>query len=227
MDLSLMKSLEPREISHVIEKAMLFGGKVMQQGAIHNHQSYVTRIEISADGKILLTIQQNHSLDRTGPIIVNLAYRNLVFRANANQFEIVGNLIICTPPKEAKALSLRDGERFILPHHSGISAFIHRIEKRHSLNDLEARIIDISKRGLGLHLQGIPEGAFCKYDHLWIKKMYHHNLETPLFGRIQYVAERKFLNNRGDLRIGLALDKELPENVFQELIKMSGLILSA
>lgn len=227
MDLTLMKPLESHEITQVIEKASLFGGRIAQLGAIENQQTIITKIEMTNEGKVLLTVQRGHGLEQSHPISVNLAYRNMVFRADPHEFNIMEDTIICHIPFAAKALDQRLTERFILPFKSEVSAFLHRIEKRNFDNDIKVKIVDVSKLGLGLHVHGITLGTICKYDHIWIRTINDVALADPIFGKIQYVSERKFQNNVGDMRIGLALDKQLPEEIFQELVKKCSLVLSA
>lgn len=227
MDLTLMKPLESHEITQVIEKASLFGGRIAQLGALHNHQTIITRIEFSNEGKVLFTVPREHNLDSSKPISINLAYRNMIFRANPDKYNIIDDTIICVVPEQAKALDQRLTDRFILPFNSDVPAFLHRIEKRNFSNDIQVKVVDVSKLGLGLYVHGITVGTICKYDHIWIKNINQVTLADPIFGKIQYVFERKFQDNVGDLRIGLSLDKQLPEEIFQELVGKCGLILSA
>jgi hypothetical protein len=140
---------------------------------------------------------------------------------------MIDNTIICHIPFAAKALDQRLTDRFILPFKSELTALLYRIEKRNFDNDIQVKVIDVSKLGLGLHVQGVTLGTICKYDHIWIRTINNVALPEPIFGKIQYVSERKFQNNVGDLRIGLALDKQLPEEIFQELVKKCSLVLSA
>lgn len=227
MDLTLMKPLESHEIAQVIEKASLFGGRIAQLGALLNHETTITRVEFSNEGKILFTVPQGHNLDSSKPISINLAYRNIVFRANPDKYNIIDDTIICVVPQNAKALDQRLTDRFILPFNSDVAAFLHRIEKRNFDNDIEVKVVDVSKLGLGLHVHGVSLGTVCKHDHIWIRNINQITLPEPIFGKIQYVSERKFQNNIGDLRFGLALDKQLPEEIFQDLIGKCGLILTA
>lgn len=227
MDLTLMKPLESHEIAQVIEKATLFGGRIAQLGSLNNQQTVITRIEMSNEGRILLTVPRGHGLEQSHPISINLAYRNIIFRADPHEFNVIDDTIICHIPFAAKALDQRLTERFILPFKSEISAFLHRIEKRNFDNDIQVKIVDVSKLGLGIHVHGVTLGTICKYDHIWIRNINGVQLADPIFGKIQYVSERKFQNNVGDLRIGLALDKQLPEEIFQELVGKCSLVLSA
>lgn len=222
-----MKPLESHEIAQVIEKASLFGGRIAQLGSLDNQNTIITRIEISNEGKIMLAVPSGHGLEQNHPLSINLAYRNMVFRADPHEFNIIDNTIICHIPHAAKALDQRLTERYILPFNSDVSAFLHRIEKRNFDNDIKVKIVDVSKLGLGLHVHGITVGTICKYDHIWIKNINDIILPEPMFGKIQYASERKFQNNTGDMRIGLALDKQLPEELFEDLVKKSRLILSA
>ncbi len=227
MDLTLMKPLESHEIAQVIAKASLFGGRIAQLGSLQNQNTIITRIEISNEGKIMLTVPKGHGLEQNHPISINLAYRNMVFRADPHEFNMIDDIIICHIPRAAKALDQRLTERYILPFNSEVPAFLHRIEKRNFDNDIQVKIVDVSQLGLGLHAHGVTVGTICKYDHIWIKKINNIVLPEPMFGKIHYVSERKFQNNCGDLRIGLSLDKQLPEELFKDLVAKSGLILSA
>ncbi len=175
----------------------------------------------------MLTIPRGHGLEHSHPISINLAYRNMTFKTDPYEYTIIGETVVCSIPRAAKALVKRLTNRYILPFNSEASAFLHRIEKRNFENDIQVKIVDISKLGLGLHVHGVPLGTICKYDHIWLRTINLINLTDPIFGKIQYVSERKFQNNFGDLRFGLSLDKRLPEEIYEKLISKCGLVLSA
>lgn len=227
MNLSKMKSLETDEIVSVIEKAALFGGVIHQQGSLQIHDCAIHKFELK-DSRVVLYILGKHRLDGVHPLSVNLAYRNLTFRVLPHELRLFEDKVICHIPLEAKALDIRaGGARHVLPLDSSVTASVRRIEKRDSLCDFQVQVVDVSKTGLGAFLSGPTEGLLSKYDHLWIKEINQQKLASPIFARAEYVNERKYKDNTSVLRVGLSTDKQLPDEVYQELISKCHLVLSA
>lgn len=224
--LSQLMALQGDEVVPVLEKATLFGGMIFQQGVLHMQTCTIRKMEIK-DGKLVMQMMGEHRLDGLHALCVNFAYRNLTFRLLAYQFTIHADKIICHIPHEAKAIEARpNGERHVLPLSMPTKAVLHRVEKRISSNLSEVQIVDVSKSGLGVYLLGCEENLLQQYDHVWIREIGGIKLATPIFCRVEYVNQRRYLDSTV-LRVGLSADRELPDEVYLDLVKKCRLVLSA
>lgn len=219
------KSLYAHEIPNIIEKAALFGGRVTQLNPSSNLQTIIKKIDVDIYGTMTMILQEEIPLERNRPINITFNYRDLSFYLHQNQYTYEGNVIKAESPVGAKALAVRENERYILPLDEKIGSSIYRIERRGSHCQIEASIVDLSKDGLGLLIQNAEEEALIQHDHVWVKGLHHFELPTPIFARVIYATSRKFKDNVMDMRVGLALESKIPEDIYQKLKEISRLVL--
>lgn len=226
MDLSLIKIIDVNEITPILEKASLFGGKVAQPTLTSSVVTVIKSIDVT-DRQIEIKLFEDAPLEKSRPITIRLNYRGLNFNLDPKQYSIKGTTIITELPKEAKALALRPDERYVLPLHSKTMANIRRIEKRGTQSELESTVVDVSRTGLGLLVTRTEDDLLLKHDHIWLRSINNIQLPKPIFGRIVYVLERKYKDNVVDLKVGVCLEGEIPEEIFLELKQMCQLVLTA
>jgi hypothetical protein len=227
MDLSLLKALDKHEIPSVIEKGYLFGGTLILPTLTSTHTFPIKHISIHSEGKMVIQLFEPITLEDSWHISIKFNYRNFFFHLDPGQFSLQGETLVADFPREGRALTQRDNERYALPLNVKISSTLHRIEKRGTPGDITAYLIDVSARGLGIMIQDTQEEMLLKNDHIWVKSLNQVELITPIFGRIAYVSHRRFKDQRIDCRVGISLDEELPEALFIELQQLCHLILSA
>ncbi len=85
--------------------------------------------------------------------------------------------------------------------------------------------MDVSQKGLGLLLTKTEKDILLANDHLWIRSINHCALESPLFGRIVNSGNRVFKDGQTDIKAGVSLESEIPEDVFRELKDLGQLVL--
>lgn len=227
MYLSQLKALENDEIIPVISKGSLFGGVVFQQGSMLVQTCSIYKIELGA-GRVILRIRPGHQLDTSHSLCINFAFRNFTFTVRPQEFELYEDKIVCSIPQEAKAIPQRPGgERHVLPFDVNITANLHRIEKRDSFCSFVVKIVDVSKFGLGAYIVGEPEGDLLQHDHIRVEEINGRKLEDPIFCRVQYVSQHRYKDDIVMSRIGLSLDKQMPEEVYFDLVRLCRLVLSA
>lgn len=226
MDLSLLKSLDAHELGTVLSKASLFGGKVAQPTLTSSVVTVIKSIDVLQD-EIRIKLFEDAPLETSRPITIRLNYRDLNFNIDPKQYSVSGTTIITKLPTEARALALRPDERYVLPLHTNATASIRRIEKRRSKVDMEPALIDVSRKGLGLIVTQTDEDLILNHDHIWVRSLNGIELPKPIFGRIVYVLERKYKDNVVDLKVGVSLDSEIPEEIFEEIKRMCQLVLTA
>jgi hypothetical protein len=221
-----LQNLASYEIQTVLEKASLFGGAVAQPSATKKWQSVISRIDVDSSGVLLITLRDKVELERDRPVAIRLNYRNVSFSLSSQDYSVLGATLIGQIPREAKAIAIRDTERYVLPLDTKVNTGIYRIEKRGCSLDIEARMVDVSKQGLGLLLTNTEADTLIPNDHIWVKKIKGLLLEVPIFGRVVYLNQRRYKDSM-DIRCGFSLESKLPEETFRELRQMCRLILKA
>lgn len=222
MDLSLFKNIDPQEIPVLLGKAVVFGGEIEQPTISSNRRCPIRSINIDSTGMMKIELYEDFSTEDERHIKVKLNYRKLFFHLTPKQFLVEGKTLITTFPMTARALPLREGERYIMPVNDQVMSSIYRIERRGGSCSMEACLFDFSTKGLGLVLQNVEEGTLQKHDHIWIKSINNIPLEHPIFGRVVYL-----LNQTKSLKVGISLDSGIPEDIFKQLQMMSHLVLTA
>lgn len=222
MDLSLFHTIDPQELPKLLCKAVVFGGEIEQPTLSSNRVSPIKTISIDSLNMIKIELYEDFSAEEERHIKIKLNYRKLFFHLTPKQYLVEGSTLITSFPKNARALALREGERYMMPLESHIKSSIYRTEKRGGNCSLEAGLFDFSPKGLGLMLQNVEEGALQKHDHIWIKSINNIKLENPIFGKVVYL-----LDQAKSLRVGVSLDDEIPDEIFRQLQMMSHLVLTA
>lgn len=228
MDHSHLKSLNIFEIPSIIEKASLFGGKITQPTPTKNVTSIIKRIDVDTYGMMFIKLGEEVEIAKERPVTIKLNYRNVSFLLSTEEFSIEGHTIVSQLPKEAKAIAIRPDERYAMPFNSQIMSSIYRIEKRGGNFEVNASIIDISRRGMGLVLTSTEdEEALIRNDHIWIKTIHGVTLQEPIFGTIVYAHPRKYKDGTIDIRVGVSLEHSVPEEILTELQQLCNLVLTA
>lgn len=212
------KSLNEKEISLLLEKASRFGGVIELPTLTSNRTFKIQNIDIDSMGMIRIGLSEEFISEEERHIKIKLNYRKMYFHLMPKQFLVEGKTIVANLPKSAKALEIRDSDRYVMPFNSEVTSSLHRIEKRGGTCDLNVQIFDVSNMGLGFILHNAEEETLLQNDHIWIRTINNLQLESPIFGRIVYVNNNK---------VGVSLDTPLPVEIFTELQQMSQVVLSA
>lgn len=223
MDHTLI-ALATHEIPSVILKAAVFGGKMAQPSSTKNPSSLISRIDVDECGVMLIKLMNEVPIEKKRPISIRLNYRNLSFMLASDDYSVEGQTLIGQIPTEAKAIAIRDTERYVFPLDRKVSGLIHRVENRGGILDAEVSLVDVSRNGLGLLISDCEKDAIIANDHIWLRTLNGKTLETPVFGRIVYVYERKF-KDTVDLKCGVSLADPLPDEVLMELQQKCRLVL--
>jgi hypothetical protein len=223
MDHTLI-AIASHEIPAILLKASVFGGKIAQPSSTTNASSIIARIDIDNCGVMFIKLQHEVEIEKKRPIAIRLNYRNLCFSLASEDYSVEGQTLIGQIPTEARAIALRDTDRYVFPLDRKISAEIHRVEKRGGSFDANIVLVDFSRNGLGFILPDCEREDILTHDHLWVKSLNGIPLEKPIFGRIIYAYERKFKDTI-DIKCGNALESSLPEETYMDLQRQCRLIL--
>lgn len=227
MDRSLLKTISPSEIPSLIEKASLFGGRIAQPTPATNIISPIKSIDID-NGLITIQLTQEISLETERPVSINLNYRSVNFQLDSKQYCLQGTTLTGPVPTVAKGLVIRDTERYVLPLNSQTMTSIHRIEKRGGTLSVDVSLVDVSARGMGILIKNADEDdMLLKNDHVWIRTINNIKLEEPIFARVIYSITRKYKDGTMEIKAGISLDKQIPEDIFRDLQQLCRLVLSA
>ena len=220
-------SLSSDEIQEAIEKASLFGGKIIYPTASRNETLNIERIAIDKHGHITLNLNGEIVMEEKWPVSVILNYRDISFQLDPKHYSILENTLQGTLPERARGLRKRHDERYVLPLQSNVTTSMYRIEKRGGSLELSLKVLDVSKNGLAVLVQDLKEeNVLLQNDHLWLKSINGLQLEQPIFAKVVYISQRNYKDTI-DLKAGLLLQDMLPGPVMRELQQMCNLVLTA
>lgn len=231
MDMGKLKLLEKKvQIISAIEKGSAFGGDLWQTLGPGRNVFQLSQLFIDMKlDKLVMRTNPILTLNEGEPLYLRLRYRNLICRLEPGQFRIVGDKLVCDYPEAARALEPRNGERYVLPTGLGISLSMRRIER--SIIDvpreIELRIIDFSKKGFGILISGANRDFLKCQDHFWLKAIDQRPLRSEILGCVTYVAPKGYYLRKGDVRVGLSLQRALNQDLFENLKKKCKIVLPA
>lgn len=230
MDSSLLCTLEePFQIMAAIEKGAQYGGDMWQVSELGRQVFPVVKIQPDIrSNQIIFRFFNLSNLDRTSPLFIRLCYRNLIFRLDPDGYKINGDRITCLYPQAARALDERHNDRYALPFDSYTSLSLRRAVRtlRDLGKDLEVRILDVSEKGFGLMISGMNRDFLHKHDQIWIKSVDQQPLDSHILAQVTYVAPKGENLKRGDVRVGIHLEKPLVYDIFEQLKRKSHIILT-
>lgn len=226
MDRSLLKTITSSEIPSLLEKASLFGGRIAQPTPATNIISNIKSFDID-NGLITIKLFEEITLESERPVSINLNYRSVNFTLDSKQYSLEGTTLTGPVPTVAKGLVIRDTERYVLPFGSQTMTSIHRVEKRGGTLDLDVTLVDVSARGMGILVKNAEEEMLMKNDHIWIRTINNIKLEEPIFAKIIYTINRKYKDGTLEIKAGISLEKQIPEELFRDLQQLCRLVLTA
>lgn len=218
MDMSLFKTIENNEIPQIISRAALYGGVIEQPTLTSNRVCLIKELVVDSAGLLRIELFDDFDSEEERHIKIKFKYRRLFFHLMPGQFRAEGKSLIASLPRNARALAMRDTDRYLIPNDSPIESIIYRTERRGGNCEIKAQLYDVSRQGMAFILEQCDEEVLMKNDHVWIKTINNTPLEKPLFGRIVYVAGGK---------TGISLEAPLSEVIFQELQGKSHMVRSA
>lgn len=218
MDMSLFKTLEINEIPQIISRAAHFGGVIEQPTLTSSRVTLIKQMTVDNAGLLRIELYDDFESEEERHIKIKLKYRKLFFHLMPGQFRAEGKTLVASLPRDARALAMRDTDRYLIPKESAVLSSIYRTERRGGNCNIQAQLFDVSRQGMAFLIEQIDNEVLVKNDHVWIKTMNGTPLEKPLFGRIVYVSGGK---------IGISLEAPLSEDIFQELQEKSHMVRSA
>lgn len=220
-----LELLASEEIHEALEKAAIFGGKLSQPTIDGTISADIKTIGLY-DGRITFKLNKEVNLNPEVHLVFDFSYRDLSFKLDARDFHFNGSEISAAIPNTVRGVPRRIKKRYALPLNNQSVTEIQRIEKRGASPELRANLIDISERGLGLIFCDVDNDSILGNDHLWIKNVNGIPLEKAIFGTVIYVSERRYLDNKLDVKAGISLETSIPEDVFDQIKKLSNLTLT-
>jgi hypothetical protein len=232
MDFSKLEQLEKHiNIISAIERGSAFGGDIWQTGLDDTREVFqIVQAQVDVvNDKVIFRTNSLAQVSQDFSIFVRLRYRNIIFRLESHEFKVVADRLICSIPKEVKALAVRSTERYVLPFEQDVSLSIKKFTAsfKDFAPEIEVRMVDVSESGIGILISGANRDFFKPYDHFWIKAINHEKLKRDIFGTVLYVAPKGYFLKRQDVRIGLSLSTALNWETFCTLKKKCRIILSA
>ncbi len=218
MDMSLFKAIEINEIPQVITRAALYGGVIEQPTISSNRVSLIKEMTVDDAGLLRIELYDDFETEEERHIKIKLKYRRLFFHLMPGQYRAEGKTLVASLPRNARALAMRDTDRYLITKECPITSSIYRTERRGGNCEIKAQLFDVSRQGMAYLIDQMDEEIIIKNDHVWIKTMNETPLEKPLFGRIVYVSGGK---------MGISLEAPLSDDIFEELQGRSHTVRSA
>lgn len=218
MDMSIFKTIETSEISQLITRAAHYGGVIEQPTLTSNRVCLIKEMKVDNAGLLRIELYDDFDSEEERHIKIKLKYRKLFFHLMPGQFRAEGKTLVANLPRDARALAMRDTDRYLIAKESPVHSFIYRTERRGGNCEFKAHLFDVSRQGMAFLLDQLEEDIILANDHIWIKTINETPLAKPLFGRIVYVSGGK---------IGVSLEAPLADDIFQELQERSHMIRSA
>ena len=218
-------SSDYREILRILQKSTSLRDNFLWQSHVGGKNIIpIHQIEIDFVSRDLVAIfdSKQFKLDAHLPIYVKLDYRSSVFKVT--EFREIFNSLHFSFPKEMKTMELRDTTRY---HFS--ADFEKTISLRPTLSgvreagdDLEVRIMDISRQGMGLMVSE-KNRIFLKNNRiLWITKLGGRDLDYPLLAEVLYISngfEEKTLHRTHQvMKVGVKFSEILSQDFFDLFI---------
>lgn len=172
----------------------------------------IKSLDVLNDAMIFLTTMP-FDFDQDYPIYIKLNFKNLVFKLSPNEYRASKNQLICSYPKEAKAIEERSFMRTRLPNKSSLKITLRTLSKDTAL-DIKVGITDISEIGIGILTSGANREFFARNSNFIIVKVCgrEHFEQTVLSVRHTSTSE-----DRKYIKIGLLGRHPFSDKIFQVL----------
>lgn len=154
---------------------------------------------------VLFETQSPFDFDRSYPVYVRVAYRNVIFKLNKN-YETKKNRMICSMPHEVKASELRYLERFHIPEHKNIQLILKPLET--SAMEINVRLTNFSQKGMGVVISSVNQDYFQR-----IKTFSIQTIAGIKLGKIPAIK----VKHVGDNKVGFALEEAFDKGTFTYL----------
>lgn len=232
MDFSKLETLEKQDdIKAAIHRGVVFGGEIWQMNDLGERDVFPVILGQYDEVHNLIHLKTGslNLVSENYPIFIRLRYRTILFKLETREFKVFGDHLVCTLPKDVKALAMRTTERYVLPFDLDMSLSIKRFARslKESSPGLEVRMIDVSEHGIGVLISGMNKDFLRPYDHFWIKAIDQRSLGRDIFGTVLYVDPKGAMSKRRDVRVGLSLSAPLSVETFSRLKNKCRIILSA
>ena len=231
MDMSRLQLLnQSSEIYDALDRGAAHGGELWQTNHMGRLLFEITAMEVHrSENQMVIETTPNIILVGDYPIFLRLRYRSLLFRLSPGQYKVQDGKLVCECPPEARGLAPRTGDRYALSSCLGISLSLRRIERTmmEAPREIELRILDFSEKGFGILISSANRNFLRSEDHFWITAIDQRPLRSEILGSVSYVAPRFRCQKRGDVRVGLNLNRTLAQDIYENLKKRSHLTLSA
>lgn len=178
----------------------------------HFEIDFVTR------GVVVFYKSADFKLNPRLPFFVKLDYKTTVFKVV--DYNIQKHCIHFSFPSSVKTLELRSDPRHIVPPqlHRNVNLRPAVVSDSSAQQEIEAKVFDLSTRGVGLVVSENAYYFFKKNRILWLTHLGSARLEEPLLSEVRYINNDLDLNFQKSkptyLKVGLHLSSALPkENI--------------
>lgn len=197
----------------MVKKAPVMEVGVIWQTLPYKREIYtILKIDVQKNALIFQTTL-DFDLDLNFPVFIKINFKNLIFKINANEYQSIKNQLVCTFPKEARAIESRLYNRTHLPPFSNLSLSLRAVSTQTAL-DIKVELLDISDIGLGIRVSSLNLDYFRRNKIFKIIEVCGRpHMENAMF-EVRHISLKEKKNYIG---IGLLGDTGLSDDFFNML----------
>jgi hypothetical protein len=182
----------------------------------------IKKLEVLKDSFIFHT-KASFDFDFGYPVYIKINHRNLIFKLNPEDYKTHQNQLVCSFPKEAKAIESRRYERTNFPDSSNLIVTLRPVSEKTAI-DIDVRLLDISLMGLGVQASSLNKDFFQRSSVFKMIKV----LGLPYLEKAKFtVCHITLKEDKNLIKIGLSADSFIDQELFRILhneLESKGLI---
>lgn len=212
------------QIISSIDRAARNGGDIWQKDEEEKQTLEIIDVEIDLiNQNFSLKLRNFPKINQDLPLHFRFYYRNLLFHLNPLDYKFQDEKLVCRFPGQAMALEKRLNDRFAFRQEAEVFLTIIKINEKHEVDIIVARIVDVSQNGFGVLIPNSWKDRLQENDHLRIKAIDQHLLHQDIFGKLTYIRSQDSADN---FRSGISLEVPLGKENFEYLKRRSFFVLT-
>lgn len=167
--------------------------------------------------EVVVYFDPNRSqVDSSLPLFVKLEYRTSIFKIT--DFRLGMNSLHFAFPKEIKTVELRQSPRIVFEDERSIALKPSLPTGRDLGSEIDVRVFDVSKSGVGLLVSESNRQFFKNNRLLWITRIGKRSLTRPILGEVVYIKNdgEAGVRKSKSIRVGIKLSSLIPTDIYTE-----------
>ena len=172
----------------------------------------IKKLEVLKDSFIFHT-KTSFEFDFGYPVYIKINHRNLIFKLNPEDYKTHQNQLVCSFPKEARAIESRQYERTVFPEPANLILTLRPVSEKTAI-DVDVKLLDISLMGLGIQASSLNKDFFQRSSVFKIIKV----LGNPHLEKAKFtVCHITLKEDKNLIKIGMSADAFIGQELFRLL----------